>query len=343
MELRSLRLKIKKQFAASNNKAVAATPALDTDCILCHVLNISRTALLAHDDRVLTQDELNQIEEAVNKRLNGFPIAYITGHKEFFGYDFFVTPDVLIPKPDTELLVEHAIDSAHANRLIAIDSGITMPRNFLVADICTGSGCIAISFLKTLYTSNDNDPTCSAEPENTKEHIQLFATDISTAALKIANKNAEHLLDSSILPSLKFLQGDLCDIDELQKRAGTFDMVLSNPPYVPATITNQLLTDGRSEPRLALDGDCIATQDGIATQGNITTQDSIASQDGLGLIRRLIPQVHCLLKSGGVFMLETGEYNANGAMELLQKAGFSDIENFTDLAGLKRLTCAKKI
>lgn len=322
----------------TSNFVLSATPALDVDVILCHILNISKTYLLTHDDLSISNDVTAIFIDAMLKRRTGLPVAYITGHKEFFGIDFFVSPDVLIPKPDTELLVEKAIEECE--KLIAKKAQLQKRISKLcIADICTGSGCIGISLLKTL-----------------KYHdIELFMTDISAKALEIAKENSrriivnslnecssesviedeEKLNDESIVKvktkadveskaKISFFKGDLCE--PLLSYTNYFDIVMSNPPYVPCSITNELLKDGRSEPRLALDGDA----------------DDKDSTDGLSLIKRLIPQVFSILKPGGIFFVESGEYNAKSTSEYLSKAGFIDILIHKDMAGQLRMTEAHK-
>ena len=281
----------------SKNPFVAQSPVLDANILLCHFLNLSKTALICNDSRILKETELDTIQQGIEKRLSGLPVAYITNHKEFFGYDFYVDQNVLIPKPDTELLVEQA--------LLAVDKAFaTAPEkktDYKIADVCTGSGCIAISVLKTLF-------------QKYRASIKVAASDISKAALVVAEKNADTLLSQEERQNISFYQGDLFQAfssSENQK----FDMILSNPPYVPTNLTDELLSDGRSEPRLALDGE----------------------SDGLGIIRRLVEEAKNHLKVGGVFFLEAGEYNVEEAGKCLLKAGFTDIFIHKDLAGLLRL------
>ena len=126
-------------------------------------------------------------------------------------------------------------------------------------------------------------------------------------------------------------------------------MILSNPPYIPADEVTELLKDGRSEPRLALDGDTdsaisAGTASGAATPaGCCSVPGSIsAAHDGLAIIRRLIPQAYQRLLSGGIFLIETGEYNAEKTAGLMKKAGFTDVQIFKDLAGQLRLTQGRK-
>lgn len=254
---------------------------------------MSRTWLFLHNDDVLSPEQDAAFESALEKRLGGLPVAYITGEKEFYGRTFFVTQDVLIPKPDTELLVEKAVAYAKVALSAGRSSGVAgasgseagrganSGRQFRFADICTGSGCIAISVLAEL--AGDAFACVHAD-----------ATDISAAALAVARKNAESLLGGAAVPgsvrgdsslvagqswlgaasgAIQFFQGDLCSplmaasagckVGEFGvceagacggvSEGGTpnsaqipkYDMVLSNPPYVPAAVTDELLKDGR--------------------------------------------------------------------------------------------------
>lgn len=326
------------------------TPALDADCLLAHVLGKDRSFLLAHDEIELSAAQERAFFNAVNRRATGVPVAYITGHKEFFGFDFKVTPDVLIPKPDTELLVERALcelkrltaqrsfsadmaaitdtpgdtDSKNGFGSTAFDTGADTNTDsanaadnaLYAADVCTGSGCVALSVLASLYG------TAQTESKNNEQRFSGFAppvfftaSDISKKALKIARINAHNLLLPQKAHSIRFVRADLLDFPH-----SPFDLIVSNPPYVPSAAAAQLLQDGRSEPLLALDG----------------------GRDGLDLIRRLVVQAFGALKSGGVLLLETGEYNARQTAELMTKAGFTDIVTYNDLSGMPRVTRGRK-
>jgi len=204
---------------SSPSEAAQISPSLDVSIILSHLLGVSRSHLIAHPEICVDSVE-SRFFEAINKRARGLPVAYITGTKEFWGIPFMVTPDVLIPKPDTETLVERAI--AIIDRMSPHFS-----EPFRVLDVCTGSGCIAISL------------------KATREKIDIIATDISDAALAVARFNA------GLLP-IAFIEGDLRSA--LPTVSGGFHLVVSNPPYVPSAVTKKLLADGRNEPSLALDG-----------------------------------------------------------------------------------------
>lgn len=281
----------------------SATPALDIDCLLCSVLKKNRSWILAHQDETLDEQSLEKLISFIQQRKTGLPIAYIIEKKEFFGLEFFVNKNVLIPKPDTELLVEKAIEAINQdseNKLLKI------------ADVCTGSGCVFISIAKQF--------------EN-KKNIKYFSTDVCHKALEVAKQNSENILSKDFTQkNVEFILADL--LDNVTEK---FDLIVSNPPYVPRSIVNDLLLDGRREPPLALDGDACY----------ISTTDSNYG-DGMSLIRPLIKQSFELLNDGGVFLVETGEYNAHLTRCYLKETGFSDIITFDDLSGQPRVTRAVK-
>lgn len=281
----------------------STTPSLDVDCLLCHVLEKNRSWVLAHQDESLDELNLKKLNSFIDQRKTGLPIAYIIEKKEFFGLEFFVNKNVLIPKPDTELLIEKAIEIIEQDFQNRISK---------VADVCTGSGCVFISIAKQF--------------ENTK-NIKYFSTDVCHKALEVAKINSQKILGQTFTEeNVQFNLADL--LDNVTEK---FDMIVSNPPYVPRSIVNDLLLDGRREPPLALDGDACY----------ISTTDSNYG-DGMSLIRPLIKQSYERLNDGGIFLIETGEYNAHLTREYLQEIGFSDIITFDDLSGQPRVTRAIK-
>jgi release factor glutamine methyltransferase len=280
------------------------TPALDVDVILAYITGENKSFFLSHGDTQLTIQQLTDFTRAVAMRQTGLPVAYITGHKEFYGIDFLVTKDVLIPKPDTELMVEHAVEWIHRNTVGAKDSAVR------IIDVCTGSGCIGLSVLHELHVE-----------------AVLTLTDISSAALNVAGQNAAHILTQEQLKNVSFIEGDLLTSVPAENY---FNVILSNPPYIPSDEVTELLRDGRSEPRIALDGDADAAT------------EKCTSGDGLAVIRRLIPQAFQHLADKGIFMLETGEYNAEKSASLMKKAGFTQVTTYRDLAGQLRLTTGIK-
>lgn len=295
-----------RELRASGIQALSATspsPELDADCLLQYVLDCDKTHLLFHRDDCVSDEQESQFSSYIQARKTGLPIAYLTGTKEFFGYNFFVTPDVLIPKPDTELLVEKALEAIkektqHKDRILTI------------CDMCTGSGCVGLSILKACH-----------DMHIVKQEFLPAVTmaDISDKALDIARQNAERLLSSAQRTKVKFVRTNL-----FQMVNGTFDIIVTNPPYIPSEEAKVLLQDGRSEPLLALDGD-------IDFMGNPTGEN-----DGLGIMRNLVPQAVEHLSPNGILIAEAGEYNAEMTEYIFRKSGLSDTHIYKDLSGQLR-------
>ena len=285
-----------KNLAIKELQGISPSPALDVEVLLSHALKYDKTQLLLFAEDNIPEDKVDWLNKAIARRKTGLPVAYITGVKEFYGYDFFVTPDVLIPKPDTEILVEHAVE------LIMEKIGSdTADRPLAICDMCTGSGCIGIAVMKTLY---------AVEKVPVEKLPLLTMVDISEPALAIAKKNAAALLpDSEILQKITFIQSDL-----FEKVEGKFDFILTNPPYIPSKMVDELLKDGRNEPRLALDGDV----------------------DGTFLIKKLLQQSCEHLANNGTILMETGEYNAQATADFAGGLGFTT-QLHTDLEGQLRV------
>lgn len=292
-----------RQWGTKELTDSSPTPQLDTSCILCDILKCDKTMLLLNHKEEVAENQLKSFQSAIQKRKTGLPVAYITKHKEFYGYDFFVTPDVLIPKPDTEILVENAIKYFY-------NLSDSTPKT--ICDMCSGSGCIGISVMKFFSTDY---------PEKIKNTSLVFG-DISSKALSITQKNAKRLIPE-INNQLSFFETNL--FENIPSEL-SFDMILTNPPYIPSQMVDELLTDGRNEPRLALDGDL-----------NPALNDKEKSVDGLGLIRKLIPEIKERLKPGAVFFMETGEYNAVETADLFKKYGFCNVEIIKDLENQNRV------
>ena len=297
-----------KNLAIKELQGISPSPELDVQVLLSHALKYDKTQLLLFAENHIPDDKLDWLNNAISLRKTGLPVAYITGVKEFYGYDFFVTPDVLIPKPDTEVLVERAMElimekiGSDGEVGTASDAGTGAPaRPLKILDMCTGSGCIGLSVIKTLY---------ALEKLPVENLPQMTMVDISEPALAFAKKNAAALLpDSKILQKITFIQSDL-----FEKVDGEFDFILTNPPYVPSSMVDELLKDGRNEPKLALDGDV----------------------DGTSLIKKLITQSCKHLAQNGTILMETGEYNAQTTADFAQTAGFAT-EIHRDLEGQMRV------
>lgn len=303
MEIREFKSLAKKHLSSS------PSAALDVSVLLEFFLGKDKTWILLHEKDELTAEQFSKLSDAVAARKTGLPVAYITGRKEFYGYDFFVTPDVLIPKPDTEILVESALTEI-TRKIQSEKNGISS-----ICDICTGSGCVGLSVIKSL--SERNEIPSAKLPE-------LTLSDISSAALLIAEKNAKNLLSKELCQKINLVHSDL--FSAIPQK---FDMILSNPPYIPSKMVDELLKDGRSEPRLALDGDSYGT--------------SHKSCDGLSIIRRLVPQCMEHLNEGGILIVETGEYNAVETKAIFEKSGFSHVKIIKDLEGQARDVYGEKL
>lgn len=202
--------------SASTLMKVSDTPALDAQTLLAHCLGKPRSWLFTHPEESLPDSVISTYQQDLDALERGIPLPYILGSWEFYGLKFTVTPDTLIPRPETELLVEKALDWIHLR-----------PENCLVVDVGTGSGCIAIALAK-------NNP-----------NLSIIATDISYPALNTAQSNA---IQHGVVDRVKFLQADL-----IPPISGHFDMICANLPYIP-TQTLQKLEISAREPDLALDG-----------------------------------------------------------------------------------------
>ena len=194
---------------------------LDAEVLLSHIIRKDRVWLITHRDDVLDDKNRRDFDEAIRRRTKREPLQYIIGNQEFWGLEFKVTPDVLIPRPETEFIIEAAL-------------AIVQDRNrpVRIIDLCTGSGCIAVSLAKEL----------------TAAHV--IATDASEIALAVARENAR---SHSVADRIRFLEGDLFEpLKELDIR-GQIDIIVSNPPYVRAGDLTTLQPEVRDyEPKLAL-------------------------------------------------------------------------------------------
>ena len=194
-------------------------PRLDAEVLLAELLNMERINLYVNFDRPLTSEEVDKYRELVLKRRQGSPVAYLLGKKEFMGLDFKVTSDVLIPRPETEHLVEIILEKIEESNCEEVK----------VADIGTGSGAIIISIAKLA-----------------NKLVQGVGVDISQESLEVAQENAKKL---DVAEELEFKTGDL--LDPLK---GKVDIIVSNPPYIPSAEMEKLQKEVKQEPKLALDG-----------------------------------------------------------------------------------------
>jgi release factor glutamine methyltransferase len=265
------------------------SPRLNAELLLMFTLECDRAYLHAHPERQLSKDEQNRYDHALTERERGMPAQYITGHHEFWGMDLIVTPAVLIPRPETEHVIETVLERVRAGRAPST-AGLLR-----IVDVGTGSGCIAMALAREL------------------PHAEIHATEISAAALEIACTNAaRHQLEGRI----QFHQTDLLQGLE----PGTFDFVVSNPPYVGESEEEQVQLEVRKhEPRNAV----------------------FAGATGLEVIERLIPQARESLRPGGWLVMEISGTIAERARELL--AGWNDVQVTKDLQGIPRVASARTI
>lgn len=221
--------------------------------ILQHTLKTSREYLIIYDHKEVTKEQRNEYVKNIKRLIAGEPLQYITGLQEFMKINFLVTKDVLIPQPDTEILVEEAMDIAKTIE------------NPVILDLCTGSGAIAISIAK--YVQN----------------VKIVATDISSKALDIARQNAKL---NGVINNIEFVESNLFDKLKNKGRDGKFDIIVSNPPYIPTKEIDILPKDVQAEPHIALDG----------------------GKDGLDFYRKIAKDGYRFLSRQGYLCLEIG-YN----------------------------------
>ena len=260
---------------------------LDARYLLFEVFHTDMTHFLLDRGRVISEDDqvLDQVKQyrlMIEKRSQRIPLQHITGSREFMGLEFYVNEHVLIPRQDTETLVELILKDYKG-------------RNPVILDMCTGSGCIAISLSKIGGFDG------------------VTAVDLSKEALKVAKRNADVLLGPG---RITLIESDLFQAIELKSR---FDIIVSNPPYIPTEIIKELQPEVRNfEPMLALDG----------------------REDGLFFYRQLVSEGRRFLNPGGSIYFEIGYDQAESVSALLEDAGFAEIRVVKDAAGLDRVVCA---
>lgn len=244
--------------------------------LFSHCFSLSREEyLFSMTTPVEEGEELEQYKALLDRRISErIPLQYLIGTQDFMGYTFRVTPDVLIPRQDTESVIEAVVEGNYPHESIL--------------DVCTGSGCIAISLCLML------------KPD------VCIGTDIDEKALKIAKENGRRLA-----PMVKFKKSDLFSgVD------GCFDLIISNPPYIPTKDCMELMPEVKDhEPMLALDG----------------------REDGLYFYRKLAGMAPKHLNAGGTLVFEIGYDQGAAVKTMMEEAGFSSVEIKKDLAGLDRM------
>ena len=250
-------------------------PDADIDAwyLLSYVTGLDRAAFFLHGEEPMAEPDMIRYSDLVTKRGERIPLQHLTGEKEFMGLDFHVNEHVLIPRQDTECLVERVLPYVDGKRVL---------------DVCTGSGCIAIAIAKL------------GKP------FIVHGVDISEEALAVARQNATELN-----ASVELFAGDL-----MTKMDGQYDVIVSNPPYIPPSVIEGLMPEVRlHEPMLALDG----------------------GQDGLEFYRKIARQAVARLAPNGRLFLEIGCEQAAAVAEILQKQGYREVQVFQDLAGKDRI------
>jgi release factor glutamine methyltransferase len=286
--------------------AQVPSPRMNAELLLIFTLGCDRADLYGHPERELTVDEQSRYEEALELRSKGIPAQYITGHQEFWGMDLIVSPAVLIPRPETEHLIETVLGLIAASNSLTGETPVAPQTNwnlerrasppghpYHIVDVGTGSGCIALALAKEL------------------PQAELHATDISPEALEIAEANtARHQLTSRI---------QFHDTDLLKGLPhGYFDFVVSNPPYVGESEEDTVQLEVRKfEPRGAV----------------------FAGPTGLEVIEKLIPQAREALKLGGWLVMEISGAIAERVVALL--SGWNEVQVTNDLQGIPRVVSAR--
>jgi release factor glutamine methyltransferase len=265
----------------------------DCELLLESVLGKDKAWLMTHAEEEISAEDAVGYQQLLARRFAGEPMQYILGETEFYGLSFRVTPEVLIPRPETEHLVEKILEWSH-RFLGRVEAA-------RIVDVGTGSGAIAVALAHLLPQS--------------AVRAAVTAIDLSAAALDVARQNAEI---NGVGERIRFLCGDL-----LAPVAGEqFEIVVSNPPYVPGSDRDALAVEVRDyEPGLAL----------------------FAGDDGLEVYRRLIPAAFNVLIAGGLLALECGYEQQAAITALLGASGFKRIEFFPDLQGIPRVACAQRL
>ena len=271
------------QSAKTRLQPTSETPALDAEVLLTQVLEKPRSYLFAWPEKNLSAMQVQIFQELLERRCQGEPIAYISGRREFWSLELEVNGDTLIPRPETELLVELALE-----RIPSIKPA-------RVADLGTGSGAIALAI-------------ASERPQT-----QIMATDISAAALAIAHRNSQR----HNITNVEFCQGDW----GLALAGQSFDVIVSNPPYIAADSCYLHQGDVRFEPYQAL----------------------VAEKQGLSALDTIIAQAVTLLKPQGWLLLEHGYDQGETINTLLRHKGYTEVNNFLDMNGLSRVSMGKKL
>jgi release factor glutamine methyltransferase len=268
------------------------SPQLAAELLLMHALGCDRASLHMRAGEPLPSPLAERYRLLISQRLTGKPTQYITGHQEFWGLDIEVTPDVLIPRPETEHVVEAVLD-------LVRNRGASPAQPFRIVDVGTGSGCIALALAHELAQA------------------EIYAVDISPAALRVAERNAERL---GLADRVEFAENDLLGGALRDSWRNSLDFVVSNPPYVGRDEANFVQREVREfEPPLAWGG----------------------LESGDEIYQRLLPQALEVLRPRGSVVVEIGFLKSTSVTRLLTD-NWTEIEVCPDLAGIPRIVTAKK-
>lgn len=291
---------------------------LDVDVLLCFLLEKTKAHLLAHldADAIVIKDDFDKMLE---KRYQGISIAYIIGEKEFFALNFYVNPSVLIPKSDTEVLVEasiQAVESLFCKREWDADK-------LNILDVFSGSGCVGIavvhSLLSQLEKMQEKKKAVFNLVSRCSLNINCSFLDISRQAIDVSCINAKRLLPAFMQKQLSFFCQDATK-GFLLNNGDKYDIIVANPPYISHKETEELLSDGRGEPCLALDG----------------------GADGFAFFSSLAQNGYDALKEGGILFCEVGDGQAEHVKQIFAHAGFEGIEFYKDLSQTYRVVQGEK-
>jgi release factor glutamine methyltransferase len=287
--------------------ARVASYTLAAELLLLHVLQRDRAWLYAHPEESMNPADVDAFQSLLARRANGEPTQHLTGKQEFWSLEFEVTPDVLIPRPETEHLIEVALDRLALRELLAGRPQKTAGDGFVIADIGTGSGCIAVTLAKELPLAT------------------IYATDISAAALAVARRNATRY---SVADRIHFLESDLSQplpqsaLRQINSGVSNFDLLVSNPPYVPRRDASTLAPEVRDhEPAIALYG----------------------GEEGYELYASLVALAALHLKPGGIFVAELGHDSLPAVQPLLDSNHWTSVGITNDLAGIPRVIAAERL
>ena len=294
------------------------TPALDARIIIQDALGLDDSAFMLKGPHEVPSIDAERILGMVHSRRDGTPVAYITGHRGFFMDDFLVNESTLIPRADTETLVEHAISKSKPITLHKTDNIAHRPVNrplFSILDLCCGTGCIGISLAKAL--------ALELAKHRVDGSIELTLSDISEDAATVCRQNASNILGdcNPCKPSEQdrirwnVVTGDLFST----VKGSRFDIIVTNPPYIRSDVIPTLDEQVRNEPLLALDG----------------------GDDGLDAICRIVEDAPKHLVTGGWMLMEIGFDQGDAVKRLFASAGFVDVCVEKDLGGRDRVVIGR--